>query len=46
MYNSKFICTYNYYDSSLMKSITEPKVNVEDCEGLEDMADYLYTKKG
>jgi len=42
MYNSKFICTYNYYDSSLMKSINEPKVNVEDCEGLEDMADYLY----
>jgi hypothetical protein len=25
-----------------MKSINEPKVNVEDCEGLEDMADYLY----
>lgn len=41
-YNSKFICTYNYYDPSLTNTIERSKLNLEDCEDLEDMSDYLY----
>uniref|UniRef100_A0A6C0HYW5 Uncharacterized protein n=1 Tax=viral metagenome TaxID=1070528 RepID=A0A6C0HYW5_9ZZZZ len=41
-YNSKFICTYNYYDPSLTNTIEKSKLNLEDCEDLEDMSDYLY----
>jgi hypothetical protein len=41
-YNSKFICTYNYYDPSLTNTIEHSKINLEDCEDLEDMSDYLY----
>ena len=44
MYNSKFICTYNYYDPSLSciglkDGVT---INMEDCEDLDDMADILF----
>ena len=41
-YNSKFICTYNYYDPSLINTIEKSKLNLEDCEDLEDMSEYLY----
>ena len=44
MYNSKFICTYNYYDPSLcgIGLQTGLKIDMDDCEDLEDMADILY----
>jgi hypothetical protein len=38
MYNTKFICTYNYYDPAL----NENHSKMEDVQGLEDMADLLY----
>jgi hypothetical protein len=38
MYNTKFICTYNYYDPAL----NENHSKMEDVHGLEDMADLLY----
>lgn len=44
MYNSKFICTYNYYDPSMnhIKSVDGQPVNLEDCADLDDIADTLY----
>jgi len=44
MYNSKFICTYNYYDPSLSipHGVDMSKIDKEDIEGLEDMSEILY----
>jgi len=42
MYNSKIICTYNYYDPSLRETNPEFKIDLSQCEDLEDMAEFLY----
>ena len=42
MYNSKFICTYSYYDPAFLPYHTKEKYDLEDVNDLEDMADIIY----